>query len=706
MRFPSFQFGWAASLVAAHLCSGCSPACVGFAQPLLEHTVPAPVPVSERVLLVVAHQDDDAFIESRIRRHLRSGDSVYVVWTSYSDRPDSAYGNARLGEAALAMKYLGIPEQHYFFLGYPDGGTHLYLRQIISRLCDLIGRIHPTTVYVPAFECGHIDHDIAHVATVLALGNKQSTCRLKEFPIYSALDVLPLFPFRFRALPSLRGTACRTLSDDEYNDVLRYWGIYKSQQFPIDWYMCITDGHEKTFGIEYLRDVPAYNYLCEPDDGPVAYERFLPGVTFSDFTSAVKNARPDRMGTAGERVVQPHPPITGGTGSTDAAKKNTTASLGTKATNSLADQRDVFDVLDMLFNLNISSSDTSVKEKGKLYVAAIPAVGYSLNTKFAVTIGANAALYTDDIDSVNLSTFNFNPTYTFKHQIMLPVQSNVWTSGNEYNFLGNWIYYRYPEVTYGLGGHTSESAIQQLDYRFLLFRETVLKRVSADLYAGIGYDLDSHWDITDGGLAGGGISDFQRYGRTTRSVSSGVTLDLMYDGRQNPINPHNGYYASVVYRDNATFLGSDGNWQSLLLDLRSYFKVPADSRNVLAFWSYNWFVLRGTPPYLDLPASSWDTYANQGRGYIQSRFRGKDLIAIESEYRFGITDNGLFGGVVFGNVQSVSDWPGNAFTVLHPGAGFGIRFKMNKFSDTNVAIDYGFGLGGSGGVFVNLGEVF
>ena len=385
---------------------------------------------------------------------------------------------------------------------------------------------------------------------------------------------------------------------------------------------------------------------------------------------------------------------------------DTTHSAGTAMKSDLADQRDVFDILKMLFNIDITSADTVSKVKGRLYVAAIPAIGYSLNTQFAVTIGANAAIYTGDIDSVNLSTFNFNPTYTFKHQIMLPFQSNVWTSGNEFDILGNWIFYKFPEMTYGLGGHSSENAAEQLDYRFVLFRETVLKKLYTDVYAGIGYDLDYHWNITDGGLAGGGISDFQRYGKTSRSISSGFTLDVMYDGRQNPINPPKGYYASVVYRNNSTSLGSDGNWQSLLLDLRSYYKLSADSRNVLAFWSYNWFILRGTPPYLDLPASSWDTYANQGRGYIQSRFRGRNLVALESEYRFGITHDGLFGGVIFANAQSVSDWPGNTFTVFHPGVGCGIRFKMNKYSDTNVAIDFAVGLQGSSGIFVNLGEVF
>ncbi len=369
-------------------------------------------------------------------------------------------------------------------------------------------------------------------------------------------------------------------------------------------------------------------------------------------------------------------------------------------------QRDVYDILKMLFNIDIAPSDTAGKEKGKLYVAAIPGAGYSLSTGFAATVGSNAGIYTADADSVNLSTFNFDPTYTSKHQIVLPFQSNVWTPGNGYNILGDWVFYKYPELTYGLGGHTSESTAEQLEYRYVLFRETILKEISTDVYAGIGYDLDYRWDITDGGLPGGEISDFRRYGETQKTTSSGFTLNAKYDGRQNPINPPKGYYASIVYRNNSTLLRSDGNWQSMILDLRSYYKLIADSRNVLAFWSYDWFILQGNPPYLDLPASSWDEYANQGRGYIQSRFRGRKLISLESEYRFGITDDGLFGGVVFVNAQSVSDWPSNRFTVLHPGAGGGIRFKMNKHDETNVALDYAFGLQGSQGIFVNLGEVF
>ncbi len=146
--------------------------------------------------------------------------------------------------------------------------------------------------------------------------------------------------------------------------------------------------------------------------------------------------------------------------------------------------------------------------------------------------------------------------------------------------------------------------------------------------------------------------------------------------------------------------------KSLLIDLRHYIPWPRNSENILAFWSYNWLTLGGDPPYLDLPSTGWDTYGNTGEGYIQGRFRSKNMLFVEAEYRFKVTSNGLFGGVVFANAQSFTEWPSNTFQTIAPAAGLGLRVKFNKYSRTNIAIDYGFGQNGSQGVFVNLGEVF
>jgi len=116
--------------------------------------------------------------------------------------------------------------------------------------------------------------------------------------------------------------------------------------------------------------------------------------------------------------------------------------------------------------------------------------------------------------------------------------------------------------------------------------------------------------------------------------------------------------------------------------------------------------LNGTPPYLDLPSIGWDNYSNTGRGYVPGRFTGNNLMYLESEYRFGITRNGLLGGVAFGNVESILPNLNSTIQKVMPGYGIGLRIKMNKYSNTNIAIDYGFGIGGSHGLFFNLGEVF
>lgn len=79
---------------------------------------------------------------------------------------------------------------------------------------------------------------------------------------------------------------------------------------------------------------------------------------------------------------------------------------------------------------------------------------------------------------------------------------------------------------------------------------------------------------------------------------------------------------------------------------------------------------------------------------------------MKPKYRFGILKNGLLGGAVFTNAESFSEFPSNRFVKIAPAAGAGIRIKINKHSNTNVALDYAYGIYGSHGLFVNLGENF
>ncbi len=370
-------------------------------------------------------------------------------------------------------------------------------------------------------------------------------------------------------------------------------------------------------------------------------------------------------------------------------------------------EKDVIDVLLRILKKDASQRGVAGKKhSGKLHLSGSPAIEYSLQTGLSFNVTGNIAFYTTDQADANISSILVAPMFTQKHQFVVPLQSSIWSKGNRYNFIGDWRFLKYPEDTYGLGGYTKSADGYKLDYNYIRFYQFGLRKIGNDLYAGLGYQLDYHYNIKELTPPVGVVTDFQQYGFAPSSRSSGLSLDFLYDSRRNSINPEPGFYNNIVFRQNMQWLGSDENYNSLLVDVRKYFHPVSDSRNILAIWSYNLFTLSGHPPYLDLPSTGWDTYSNTGRGYVQSRFRSRNMLDLETEYRFGISRNGLIGGVVFANAQSYSEMATNRFEVIQPGYGAGLRIKFNKFSRTNVCIDYGFGKNGSSGLFLNLGEVF
>jgi outer membrane protein assembly factor BamA len=372
-------------------------------------------------------------------------------------------------------------------------------------------------------------------------------------------------------------------------------------------------------------------------------------------------------------------------------------------------QIDLIDVAGRLFNKKSASrEDTVVNNKGRVHFSAFPAVGYTLQTGFAGVITANAAFFTSghNHETENISTVITSIAYTAKSQTIFPIASSIWTRNNEYNILTDWRFLKYPSATFGLGGYTQQDSSYNLDYSYIKLHQSILKKISADLYAGIGFDLDYFWNIEEVDLPPGDESDFEKYGYAASERASGLSFTVKYDNRRNPINPEKGMYASILFQPKFKFMGSDEDWQSLLLEFRTYIPFPSGSRNILAFWSYNWFTLGGTPPYLLLPSTGWDEFSNTGRGYVQGRFRSLNMIDQEAEYRFVVSRNGLFGGVVFVNAETFSNVLTGKYEVISPGAGLGIRIKLNKFSRTNLALDYAWGTQGSQGFFVNLGEVF
>jgi outer membrane protein assembly factor BamA len=372
--------------------------------------------------------------------------------------------------------------------------------------------------------------------------------------------------------------------------------------------------------------------------------------------------------------------------------------------NNKIQQKDIVDVFQKVFNKQ-SRKDTVPLQGNGPFFTVIPAVGYSLHTGFTGVLATTTTFYTD-VEKQRISQLMIDGNYSQFHQSWFTASSNIFLEKQKLNLSGDTRYYKFPTQTYGLGAETVSTNPLQIDYFYLRFYQVVFREIMSNIFLGIGYNLDNHWNIKIDSVPGEEQDQFIKYQKGSHSVSSGISINFLYDSRKNMVNPRNGTFASIQFRPNMKFLGSDENWQSLLIDIRHYIKLPASSHNILALWSYNDITISGTPPYLDLPSIGWDDYSGTGRGYVAGRYTGRNLLYFESEYRFSLTRNGFLGGVIFVNAETVSEDSPDVTHSIIPAGGLGLRIKINKYSDTNLCIDYAFGIGGSHGFSFGMGEVF
>jgi hypothetical protein len=351
-------------------------------------------------------------------------------------------------------------------------------------------------------------------------------------------------------------------------------------------------------------------------------------------------------------------------------------------------------------------AEARVLKAKKYNLSFIPAAGYTLQTGFAGLVSANIGYFNDEGEDAKISSISTSITYSEYNQTIIPLSADIWTKGSKYNFISDNRYISYPSDIYGLGGKTDPNKAHTINFSAFKFHQTILTQVSKNLYAGVGLYYDQFWNIKVIDPKTRRIDSIIQSELGKTELAIGPTFKLLYDSRTNQINADKGNFLNIVYRGNLQSFGSNNNWQSLLIDARKYVNFPKGSKNTLAFWSFDWLTLSGKPPYLLLPSTGWDDQYNTGRGYIQSRFRGKQMVYFETEYRYKISRNGLIGGVVFVNVENFSGDLSQSYNNVLPGYGAGLRIKLNKHSGTNLCLDYGLGNNGSGGFYVNLGEVF
>lgn len=352
-------------------------------------------------------------------------------------------------------------------------------------------------------------------------------------------------------------------------------------------------------------------------------------------------------------------------------------------------QKDVMDILARLLHKEEIPSQVSVKSRQGLSLTFLPSLGY--NPSYGAFIGVSAAAggWLGDPRTTSVSSGSAGISYSTTGQISIQAKSSFFLPDNNVVLMGDWRYLDTSQPTFGLGPHSDSQSSYPMDFVLYRFYQTIYRRVGiSHVFAGLGYHYDLHDKIYDHRAAGGEVTPYVAYSRSnlTRTQSSGISANVLVDSRDNAINARRGVYWNAGMRAYQTGIGSDDNWQMLWSDFRGYRPLPRGSRNAFAFWTYQWFTF-GHAPYLDLPATGWDTWGRGARGYLMGRIRASNQFYSEFEYRAVFRKDGLLGGVAFVNLMASSSPDGGAFGPMDPGYGIGFRMKFNKRTDTNLAVD-------------------
>ncbi len=350
---------------------------------------------------------------------------------------------------------------------------------------------------------------------------------------------------------------------------------------------------------------------------------------------------------------------------------------------------------------------------GQRFVVVAPTVGSKPTTGFTAGLNGNMAFFNADPAVTHISSVSAGFRVSQMGQVLSGARFAIFTPHDGWFVQGDNRVSWTSLNTYALGAVPQPTGTVNVRFDQVRLYETVYKRIDRGLYVGGGLNVDAHTRVRPNESADAPFDDsaYVAYSlehgfAPARQLSTGTSISLLYDTRDNAINAEHGMAATATYRTFFTALGGDSTWQELAFDARTYKSLDREGRHKLAFWAMGDFVTGGVAPFWDLPSIAAD--GRSARGYGEGRYRGEQLMYGEVEFRSALTRNGLLGYVAFANVTTVSnaDLAQRLFTEFAPAAGGGLRVLLNKRSRTNLCADYGIGKAGSRGFYLAIQEAF
>jgi hypothetical protein len=323
----------------------------------------------------------------------------------------------------------------------------------------------------------------------------------------------------------------------------------------------------------------------------------------------------------------------------------------------------------------------------------LPVVFYTPETRWA---GGVAAIHTfRPAPGVRPTITAFSGLYTQNAQVSVELQTNGYLRGDAYSVSGGLGHTRFPEKFYGIGNATTAEDGELFTARGTRGDLTVRRRIAPGVYAGGRYEQRRSEILereADGLLAGGTITGAEG------GFVAGAGVSLPRDTRDDVLFPTAGSLHTAAVLRTGGPLGGDHRFTRYTLDLRRYFPVGGQVLGVQAYAR----TMTGDVPFDMLPRLGGQ---NLMRGTLGTRYRDRTMVAAQAEYRMHLWRR--LGGVVFAGAGQVAERPGDvAFADLHPSVGYGLRFRLNPRDRLNLRLDFGYGRGGAGGMYITASEAF
>jgi LmbE family N-acetylglucosaminyl deacetylase len=244
--------------------------------------------IRERVVLVVAHPDDEALACGALLPRVADCTIVHITDGAPRSGEDAArhgfatpaeYAAVRARELAVALDLAVIPAERRIAFGIADQGAALNLVGITRRLVPMLADAE--IVLTHAYEGGHPDHDAAAFAVAAALafmGAPRPT--IVEMPFYRA-DPEGDAWIRQSFAPDGPEPTTLCLTEGERELKRRMLAAHRTQQ-----------GTLEGFGIadEAFRAAPAHDFTRPPNGGHALYDRYGWGMNAARFCELAQAA--------------------------------------------------------------------------------------------------------------------------------------------------------------------------------------------------------------------------------------------------------------------------------------------------------------------------------------------------------------------------------------------------------------------------------